>query len=418
MRIVVVNTFGRALGGVENYVGCVVPALGLAGHEVATMFEYDELAERPRVVTSGRVWFVSEVGIEGTLYELRAWRPDIVYTHGISDQRLEQMILETVPAVHFAHDYSALCISGRKAFGFPSVRACSRPFGWQCLLHYFPRRCGGLNPVTMWQHYRGSIDRRKLMQRYRRILVASEAMRQEYLQNGFQPNLVETLRYPVPTAEGESLSCESDGESVRRESGNVAREAATYPLSHLLFAGRMVEAKGGATLLAALPQAAAVLERPLHLTLAGDGPARLKWEQQARTLCERDQLIRVVFTGWREGANLHKMFEANDLLVVPSLWPEPFGLIGPEAGMMGLPAAAFDLGGISEWLHDGINGFVAPATPPTARGLADAIVKCLRDPSRYQELRRGARREAEKFGLDQHIGRLLAIFDSARQMQN
>jgi glycosyltransferase involved in cell wall biosynthesis len=419
VRIVVANTFGRALGGVENYLSRLIPALGLAGHEVAMMFEYDELIERPRLANSGPAWCVSKVGIEDALRELRAWRPDIVYTQGISDERLEQMILETLPAVHFAHDYSALCISGRKAFGFPRVRACTRPFGWQCLLHYFPHRCGGLNPITMWQQYRGSMDRRKLLQLYRRILVASEAMRQQYLRNGFQPELVETLLYPVPTLEEESLDCESGSESARRESGNVASETArAYPLSYLLFAGRMVEAKGGATLLAALPHAAAMLHRPLRLTLAGDGPARLEWERQARILCERDPLIRVIFTGWQEGEDLNKLFETSDLLVVPSLWPEPFGLIGPEAGMSGLPAAAFDIGGISQWLRDGINGFLAPATPPTARGLADAIAKCLSDPSSYQELRRGARREAEKFGLEQHIGRLLAIFDSARPMRN
>jgi glycosyltransferase involved in cell wall biosynthesis len=410
VRIVVANTFGRALGGIESYLSRVIPALRLAAHEVAMLFEYDAPRERPRVANSDRTWCVSEVGIERTLCELRAWQPDIVYTHGMSDQRLEQMMLETLPAVHFAHDYSALCISKRKAFGFPSVRTCTRPFGWQCLLHYFPHRCGGLNPITMWQQYRGSIDRRKLMQRYRRILVPSEAMRQEYLRNWFQPDRVETLLHPVPTSEEESLDCES-GEFVRRASGNVVDETAPpYPMSHLLFAGRMVQAKGGAILLAALPHAAAILHRPLYLTLAGDGPARLEWERQARNLCERDRSMRVVFTGWQEGANLQKLFEASDLLVVPSLWPEPFGLIGPEAGMTGLPAAAFDVGGISEWLQDGINGFVAPATPPTAHGLAAVITKCLGDESRYQELRKGARREAAKFGLEQHVRRLLAIF--------
>jgi glycosyltransferase involved in cell wall biosynthesis len=99
-----------------------------------------------------------------------------------------------------------------------------------------------------------------------------------------------------------------------------------------------------------------------------------------------------------------------DLLVVPSLWPEPFGLIGPEAGRFGVPAAAFDVGGISEWLHDGVNGALAPGNPPTARGLADAIVRCLRDPVLYAKLRKGALETSLSFNMRRHVESLIGIF--------
>ena len=89
---------------------------------------------------------------------------------------------------------------------------------------------------------------------------------------------------------------------------------------------------------------------------------------------------------------------------------EPFGLVGPEAGRFGVPAAAFDVGGISEWLHDGVNGQLAPGNPPTARGLADAIVRCLRDPVRYAKLRKGALETSLRFDMRRHIESLLGIF--------
>ena len=79
--------------------------------------------------------------------------------------------------------------------------------------------------------------------------------------------------------------------------------------------------------------------------------------------------------------------------------------------MSGLPAVAFDVGGISEWLHDGVNGFLASGNPPTAAGLATAIAKCLSDPFRYQQLRRGARAEAMKFSIERHIQGLLEVFE-------
>jgi glycosyltransferase involved in cell wall biosynthesis len=78
--------------------------------------------------------------------------------------------------------------------------------------------------------------------------------------------------------------------------------------------------------------------------------------------------------------------------------------------MSGLPAAAFAVGGIPEWLRDGVNGFLAPANPPAASNLADAIVKCLADPVRYRQLRRGAQQEALHFELVQHCESLLKIF--------
>ena len=50
------------------------------------------------------------------------------------------------------------------------------------------------------------------------------------------------------------------------------------------------------------------------------------------------------------------MIRSASIVAVPSLWPEPFGLIGLEAAVHGVPAVAFDVGGIREWLHDGVNG--------------------------------------------------------------
>ena len=57
-----------------------------------------------------------------------------------------------------------------------------------------------------------------------------------------------------------------------------------------------------------------------------------------------------------------------DLLVVPSLWPEPFGLVGLEGARSRLPAAAFAVGGIPDWLRSGVNGYLAPGDPPTPAG--------------------------------------------------
>jgi glycosyltransferase involved in cell wall biosynthesis len=105
----------------------------------------------------------------------------------------------------------------------------------------------------------------------------------------------------------------------------------------------------------------------------------------------------------------------SDLLVVPSLWPEPFGRIGPEAGTHGLPVAGFAVGGIPDWLEDGVNGYLARGDPPGVAALSDAIVKCLRDDSVHQKLRQGAVSLAARYSMRNHINALFAVFEAVLQ---
>jgi glycosyltransferase involved in cell wall biosynthesis len=107
------------------------------------------------------------------------------------------------------------------------------------------------------------------------------------------------------------------------------------------------------------------------------------------------------------------LLDEADLLVMPSLWPEPFGLSGPEAGLQGVPAAAFAVGGIPQWLEDGVNGHLAPGNPPSAPGLADAIVRCLADPFTHSRLRQGALESARRWSAERHVAELLPILTAA-----
>jgi glycosyltransferase involved in cell wall biosynthesis len=120
--------------------------------------------------------------------------------------------------------------------------------------------------------------------------------------------------------------------------------------------------------------------------------------------------------GWVAKENMAEVWRSTDLLVVPSLWPEPFGFVGPEAGRYGVPAAAFAVGGIGEWLREAVNGHVAPANPPRAAGLADAVVRCLQSAGHHANLRRGAREQSLRYSsAGDHVEALLAVFEAARR---
>jgi glycosyltransferase involved in cell wall biosynthesis len=396
MRIAIVNHSRERVGGVETYLEMLMPALAENRCDVAFLTESRHQGSIP-IALAGSVatWSVQELGIGGALEKLREWKPDVVYAHGHLGLELMGGLLQVAPAVFYAHGYYGTCISGAKSFKFPVVRPCTRRFGPGCLLHYYPHRCGGLNPLTMWRNYYDQSERSTLLRKYSAILAPSEYISAEYLRNGFSTEAVRV----VPYAFG------------RRELPGVAsNHQPTDEQPHrLLFIGRMVKIKGGMLLLEALASAARVLGRTLQLALAGDGPERSKWQRRAASIRAANPNVHFEFMGWLNGEALERLCRTSDLLVVPSLWPEPSALVGREVGLYGVPQAAFAVGGNSEWLLDGVNGHLAPGDPPTASGLADAIVKCLADPVHHARLCEGAVEVARRFTLERHMRLLLPI---------
>jgi len=403
MRIAILNWNNRRFGGTGTYLSAVMPALGSAGHEVALWHEVDTPTTHPvlPVPPASRVWSVSTLGLDAALKGLQEWHPDVLYAHGLLEPSVESRVLDVAPAVFFAHDYYGTCISGLKTFTNPVVTPCDRRFGWPCLVEYYPRRCGGLSPVTLVRQFRRQHDRLDLLSRYAAIVTHSSHMQQEYVKDGLESSKVFNVKYGADV-EGSSAAC-----------GSVVRSATQE--WQLLFAGRMDRLKGGSELIQALPDVARRLERPLRVVFAGDGPERGAWERQAAAISATGSGIRAEFRGWVSKPALEELYAASDLLVLPSLWPEPLALVGLEAARHRLPAVAYDVGGISDWLHSGSNGFLAPGDPPTVTGLADAIVSALRDPRTHARLSHGAGRLSEEFSFDTHLRLLTQVFEGVLQ---
>jgi glycosyltransferase involved in cell wall biosynthesis len=387
MRILIATSHRNLAGGVEKYLQQILPCLRQRGHQLALLYEYRFDPEKERVdplALDIPCLGTEEAGLDAGLRFVRDWNPDVVCSQGLESTDLQTALLNQYPTIFYAHNYVGTCISGEKCHAFPSPQPCDRQFGPACLALYFPRRCGGLNPATMWKMYQRSTERNAQLQKYAAILVASAHMRREYERHGVPAERIQVAPLPNPNEGAEFHTAPRNGSQ-----------------GSLLFLGRLTKLKGTAELLRAIPLAEKRLGTPLNVTVAGDGPERGRLEELGR----RYQ-ITAEFTGWVGGSQKADLMLRADLLVVPSLWPEPFGLVGIEAGAHGLPAVAFDTGGISDWLIPGYSGELAPGNPPTAEGLADAIARALSDPSHYADLRRGAREVASRFTLSAHVSKL------------
>jgi glycosyltransferase involved in cell wall biosynthesis len=399
MRIAIVNSNRNVMGGVEVYLRQLIPALLAQNHELSFWYEVESNEEREVVLLPEGVasWSVAALGSTHALNSLAEWQPDVIYAHGLRAPALEAEVQKIGPAVFYAHSYYGGCVSGAKTFRKPSVKPCDRRFGWQCLLHYYPRRCGGLNPQTMLREYKRQAARLALLRDYRAILVASSHMAHEYEKYDLNDR-VRIVRLPIPPVEGQVSSIS------RREVDAGWR---------LLFMGRMEFLKGGATFLEALPVAMRELGKPLSIIFAGSGPSRDEWRSLASRIASTNPGLDFKFIGWMNAEQRDAVMSSSDLLVVPSLWPEPFGLVGLEAASYGIPAVAFDVGGISEWLRNGINGVLALGNPPTSMDLASAIVSCLNDTDFYLKLCQGARSQAQLFNMEAHLTELLPVLQGA-----
>lgn len=398
MRIGIATWTRRLAGGVESYLADLVPALLDRSHDVALLHEVDEPADRAPITDAAGVpqWCAAGAAARA-LAALTAWRPDVIYAHGLDDPALETQVAAIAPAVFFAHAYRGTCVSGTKSFAALSHTTCDRRLGWQCLLHYFPHRCGGLNPVTMARLYKRETQRRDRFGQYAAVVMFSRHIQSEYVKHGVPRERTHRLPCHLPSAAGLPT---------------VGKAVAELP-SRILFIGRMEALKGGHVLLDALPEVQKSLGRPLNVTFLGDGRLRPQWEAQAGRLFPPGAATRVEFAGWAGPEERQRRLCEADLLVVPSLWPEPFGLIGLEAAAHGVPSAAFDVGGIGEWLVDGVSGYLAPANPPRAGALAAAIVKCLRDGGAQAALSRGALQIASRHSLGAHMTALLDVLTAA-----
>jgi glycosyltransferase involved in cell wall biosynthesis len=413
LRIAIVNWSRRRVGGVETYLSTIIPELSRAGHEISFWCETEEPAEREEIglPDGAPAWCVATLGVDQALAALRDWRPAVIYTHKVSDPDLESKVLKLAPSVFFAHDYNGTCISGSKTFKYPVVQPCNRRFGWQCLMYYFPHRCGGLSPITMFTLYGVQAKRLRNLHDYKAIVTHSDHMLSELIKHGLSPQRAYNFPYYVQSRKmnGQSVPRDAMVSALATDQNTNSKQS---PGSHwnLLFSGRMENLKGGQVLIDALPQAAAMLDRPLHVTFAGDGRERRAWERRTARLV--NQKLTVDFIGWVNRQRIEGLLETCDLLVVPSLWPEPFGLVGPEAGLFGVPVAAFAVGGIPDWLVNGVNGYLAPGDPPTSAGLTQAIISCLQDTVTHARLRQGAMKIAQQFNIKNHMAALLQVFNS------
>lgn len=168
----------------------------------------------------------------------------------------------------------------------------------------------------------------------------------------------------------------------------------------VLFMGRLTEEKGVRDVLALarrLPE--------LPVTVAGWGPL----ENEVRTAAHR--LENLEHAGLLESEALAERVARARVVVIPSRWQEPAGLVALEAMAQGTPVVAFASGGLSEYVEDAGAGSVVP---PGEEALAAAVARIYRDSDTWGPMSRaGIAAVRGTHSPDRYIGRLERLYEEA-----
>ena len=182
--------------------------------------------------------------------------------------------------------------------------------------------------------------RLKALQKYAAIVTGSKHMKSEYIRNGLSAEKVFQVSLPIACPPDNSNGM-SNGRSQIEPSGNrnpttnligdksQAAKIETPQPWRLLFLGRLIRPKGPHVFLDAISEVSSILDKPLQVTFAGDGSERVPLERKAAQL--QGPNLQIEFVGWVGPSQRDALLKLSDLAVMPSLWPEPFGLVGLEA---------------------------------------------------------------------------------------
>lgn len=370
-------------GGVAAHVRESAVALARNGvdvHVLAARFDSDDqlpgvsLYQRPELLNT-------RASIATRLGELPATPPEVTHIHQLDDRAIVEALRVRAPLVISAHGYPG-CASG--VYYFEPGHECTRAHGPGCIPNLLARGCAHTrHPKTLPLKYVGVSRGMSVLRRADLVVSYSSAVDRHLAANGL-PRRAVVPYFPTLTPKPGA------GPADRRR---------------VVFAGRLVPSKGVDVLIRAMADVNA------ELVICGDG----REQEELQSLAQRLGVAsRIQFKGWMGADELADELANASLLAVPSVWPEPFGIVGIEALAAGRPAIGSATGGIVDWLEDGVCGL--RVAPGDAGALARALAELLDDPDRQRAMGAAGREVvAARFSSERHVATVMEAYRSARR---
>lgn len=178
---------------------------------------------------------------------------------------------------------------------------------------------------------------------------------------------------------------------------------------NIVYIGRIEPPKGIIALLQAFINLKARAEfQDVTLSVFGEATYWPEWHKIREETLKPVQ--GVTFHGNVPQPELSRHLRRAGMLVFPSVSFETAGLVAVDAQASGCPVIAFNAGGVTEYINDGVTGEVLREI--AAESLESALVRYLRSPAKLAEMSRACESRSRNYTWDEVAGRFEELLRS------
>lgn len=306
---------------------------------------------------------------------LKEFKPDIIHIFNIYYQVSPSVLkcLKNIPTIMSICSYEMICPMG--AVPTSSIK-CNYKFGKQCL------KCIGSFKGYYYEKLKQKIY--KIFLNNVDVFVApSKNTKKNFKKQDFINSEVITIYNGI----------------------KLLKYSEIKNTKTILYVGRLSKEKGVEYLLKAM--SLIIKEIPtVHLDIVGDGDEKHRLEILTKELNLEKS---VAFIGSISHSEVEKYYKKANIVTITSIWPEPFGLIGPEAMSVGRPVIGTKVGGIPEWLEDGKTGFLVE--PKNSKDIANKIIKLFKNQKLLKIFGERAYIKSAQFSIEEYVNNLESLYE-------
>lgn len=373
MKILLVNDYKEKIAGAEMYMWSLKEELEKKGH-IVEVFGSDKSKEQYVISLKSKSimkYLVRIFNVQAYLTfnkVVKEFNPDIIHIQGIFNELSPSILLVKTHAPIIMTVHNNQIVNAVSILSERTGKMCKKETCGGCI------NCVGIKGA-IYEYIKRNIHK-QLLKKVNLYITPSKYMMGFVLEAGFSP--VITIPNGIKPFKYKKIK----------------------NFNRILFVGRLTKDKGVDYLLNAMPRVLRKLP-DIKLQIVGDGVDKNDFVFLVKKLGISNS---VEFVGSVEDKTIRNYYDEASVLVVPSVWNEPFGLIGIEAMSTGRPVIGSKVGGIPEWLTDSETGYLI--TPRSSEEISTRILKLLSNESLLKNMGENSRNVSERFTIEENVRKL------------
>ncbi|MDD3627624.1 MAG: glycosyltransferase, partial [bacterium] len=344
MKLLVITRALEFNGGIGLYLKETLPILKKAGYDIkliiTSQISYDILQFflplNISVSVIPEIDFRNQEEPPDTLIKLvKEFNPEAAILHNFISINATIFLKKNMRVFYFYHTLNRLCPTG---IGLLRVGCSSRHTlvpGLKCRINTLLNNC--------WDSKQGRRNLKAIspikMSFYLQLadghIVTSEFMKEQLIKNRIQSGTIHKIPlFPVNSPE------------------NINQYVYPPKRNKILYLGRITREKGAHL----IPKILSMVKSDFEAEIIGTG---YYFENLKKDIKKYNLENKIKLMGWLEDREqIYKSISESTITIIPSLWHEPFGLVGIESMQLKTPVIGFNIGGIPEYVRDGEAGFL------------------------------------------------------------